>query len=159
MTEEKGIWDEKPKPTIVYVRSAEWNGRDRSEYYQKRAMDVFHEKLKDHYGPIKEKAEKLGDISAYPEIKFGHMTVLDFLDLVELQADTYTARALIAEKKLRAVKTAFEDHRDNLIELSGNLNQIAHEPELPEEYHYAIEKIATNIISYGELRKILEAEE
>ena len=45
--------------------------------------------------------DKLGDISRYPEIKFGHMTVLDYLDLVELQADTYTKRALIAEQKLR----------------------------------------------------------
>ncbi len=62
---------------------------------------------------LKEKAEKLGDISAYPEIKFGHMTVLDFLDLVELQADTYTTRALTAEKKLRAVKTYLEEMRDD----------------------------------------------
>ncbi len=64
-----------------------------------------------------------------------------------------------AEEKLEAVKTAFEAHRDNLIELSVNLTQISHEPELPEEYHYAIEKIATNMISYGGLRKILEAKE
>ena len=61
--------------------------------------------------------------------------------------------------KLEAVKIAFEAHRDNLIELSVNLTQISHEPELPEEYHYAIEKIATNMISYGELRKILEEKE
>lgn len=51
----------------------------------------------------KEKAEKLGDISLYPEIKFGPLTVLDFLDLVELQAETYTTRALTAEKTLRAI--------------------------------------------------------
>lgn len=52
---------------------------------------------------LKEKADLLGDISSYPENKFGPMTVLDYLDLVELQAETYTRRALVAEEKLRRI--------------------------------------------------------
>lgn len=61
------------------------------------------------------------------------------------------------EEKLKAVKVAFENHRDNILELSGKLNTIAH--ELPEEYHFTIENIATKMISYGELRKILEGDQ
>ena len=60
------------------------------------------------------------------------------------------------QDQLGAIKNAYESHRDNILELSGNLSKLAHEEGLPEEYHYALEKIATNMISYGEIRKILE---
>lgn len=84
-----------------------------------------------------QKAEKLGDISKYPEIKFGHMTVLDYFDLVELQADHYTKRALEAEKKLEAVgkiqeeleewrglEYQYADPHDVLIQVDDRLTKI-----------------------------------
>jgi len=51
----------------------------------------------------KANSEKLGDLSIYPDNKFGHMSVLDYLDLVELQTEHYTKRALDAEKRLREI--------------------------------------------------------
>ncbi len=138
-------------------------------YYSKPDMDAFHEKLK---AKITQLNECLGE---YESKEWCDHCIIDSkcaqitLHVQELKekAKKYDAinwnaiRATVnekieAEEKIDAVETAFEAHRENLIELSGNLTQIAHESELPEEYHYAIEKIATNMISYGELRKILE---
>jgi len=62
------------------------------------------DKLKNESDRMQVKAEKLGDLSLYPEDKFGPMTVLDYFDLVELQADTYTERAIKAEQKLDAIR-------------------------------------------------------
>ena len=59
-----------------------------------------------------EKAEILGDLSVYPENKFGPLTVLDYLDLVEMQAEHYTKRALVAEEKLRKI-SEFTTKDDN----------------------------------------------
>jgi len=56
------------------------------------------------YNILKAKAEKLGNLDDYPMIRDGPITVLEYLDLVLLQADTYTKRALNVEGKLEAVK-------------------------------------------------------
>jgi len=61
-------------------------------------------------------------------------------------------------QKLEAVKIAYEAHRDNILEVTGELNMLAHVDNLPAEYHYALEKLADDLISYGPLRKILEGE-
>ena len=66
------------------------------------------------YKELKEKAEKLGDISSYPKIKFGPLTALEYLDLVELQAEHYTRRAILAEEKLRAVREFVLSRRDDI---------------------------------------------
>ena len=62
---------------------------------------------------LKEKANKLGNINEYPPELFGHMTVLDYYDLVQTQADHYTERAIKAEQKLRDIKHYAEEQLKN----------------------------------------------
>ena len=83
-------------------------------------MEMTYSELATYLAELRDKAEALGDISAYPENKFGPLTVLEYLDLVEMQAEHYTERALISEKKLRAIKHHLENH-DHLCVFDFNM--------------------------------------
>jgi len=121
-----------------------------ANWHKAEFINAFHnwrEKWEPKYVELEEKAEKLGDISSYPEIKFGHMTVLDFLDLVELQADTYTRRAITAEQKLNAIK-AHITHQ-NLSTYGLDLRKFTRVSMNPKDFHSFI----------GDLEKILDDSE
>jgi len=88
-----------------------------------------------------EKAEKWDQYAIYDNDKEEEILVKDLIT---------------AHEKLEAIKIAYEAHRDNVLEITGELNMLAHVDNLPAEYHYALEKLADDLISYGPLRKILE---
>ncbi len=151
--EEMDAWLEKVK---AYYMDA-WNALEALKHYFPDLNTKSYNTVNQHLGILKEKAEKLGDISTYPENKFGRMTVLDYFDLVEMQADTYTMRALTAEQKLEAAKTHLTEYPD----VDGEICKDCPYPQERKTREGACGNCAVGTVKFWlqDHKKILEAEE